>query len=78
MASPTHDSLWAQWMKLLRKVGEFQSKLVLTLTFYLIFTPYALVGKLFGKDPLGTKRRGESYLLDKSEQRKEEDYYKQY
>lgn len=40
------------WMKLASVLGWFNSKVLLTLIFYLIVTPVGLLFRLFGNDPL--------------------------
>jgi hypothetical protein len=40
------------WMGLANLMGAAGSYLVLTLTFFLVFTPMGLVMRLFGRDPL--------------------------
>ncbi len=54
------------WMKLAALLGYVNSRVLLSLMFYLVFTPYGLVMRLFGRDPL-RRRRGshskESYWI---------------
>jgi hypothetical protein len=40
------------WMPLARGIARVLTWLILALAFYLVFTPYSLVLKLIGKDPL--------------------------
>ncbi len=42
---------WA-WMKMAHLLGQVMTRLILTLTFYLVITPLGLIMKLSGKDPL--------------------------
>lgn len=47
------------WMKLAMLLGAVNSRILLTLVFYLMFAPYNLISRLFGRDQLnrrGTKR----------------------
>jgi saxitoxin biosynthesis operon SxtJ-like protein len=46
------------WMKLAGILGYVNSRILLFLLFYLVITPYGLVSRLFGRDPLN--RRSES------------------
>lgn len=43
--------VWA-WYKLAEGLGWFNSRVLLTLIYYLIVTPIALLFRLFGNDPL--------------------------
>lgn len=45
------------WMKLAGLLGYVNSRILLTLLFYGVFTPYRIVSRLFGRDPL-TRRGG--------------------
>ncbi|MCA1591197.1 MAG: SxtJ family membrane protein [Acidobacteria bacterium] len=50
------------WMRVATSLGWINSRVLLSLMFYGVFTPYRLVSRLAGRDPLhrrGTKR--ESY-----------------
>ncbi len=78
MAKGVLHSLWNAWKKAANRIGVFQSKIILTLVFYLIFTPYALIGRLFGKDPLNFRREKGKYFWEKKRERRPEEYYKQY
>ena len=40
------------WMKLAAALGYVNSRVLLSLLFYLVFTPYGFVSRLFGRDPL--------------------------
>jgi hypothetical protein len=44
------------WMRLAVALGHVNSRVLLTLMYYLVFTPYGLVSRLAGRDPL--RRRG--------------------
>jgi len=43
------------WFKLAEKLGWFNSRLILSIVYFLLFTPIALVLKLFGNSPLDKK-----------------------
>ena len=46
------------WMTLASVLGYVNSRILLFLLFYLLFTPYSLISRLFGRDPLN--RRGKA------------------
>lgn len=47
--------LWKAWKPIAQKIGDFQARVILTLMYFLILGPIALLTKLF-RDPLGMKR----------------------
>ena len=51
------------WMKLANILGYIMTRVILTITFYLIITPIGLLRQLFSKDPLDIKidKSAESY-----------------
>lgn len=50
--------LWRRWLSVARKIGEFQSRVVLTIFYFTFAAPFALGVKVFS-DPLRLKRGGE-------------------
>jgi hypothetical protein len=46
------------WMKLAGLLGYVNSRVLLSLVFYLLFVPYSLVARLVGRDPLNRRKRG--------------------
>lgn len=44
------------WLRLSLVVGTFNSRVLLTIFFFILFTPLALVRRLFGKNLLGIKK----------------------
>jgi hypothetical protein len=47
-----------------RLIGKIQAELILFLFYFLIFTPYSYVLRLFGHDPLRLKRQVSSNWQD--------------
>ena len=45
------------WMRLARVLGWVNSRVLLTVFFVLVVTPYGLLQRLFGRDPLGRRWR---------------------
>lgn len=45
---------WA-WMKMAHYLGLVMTRVILTITFYLVVTPLAVAMKLFGRDPMNRK-----------------------
>jgi hypothetical protein len=46
------------WMTIAVVIGWVMARVVLTLLFFVVFTPMGLIARLFGKDFLILKRRG--------------------
>ena len=54
---------WARWMRIAGVIGDFQSRVVLSLFYFVIVFPFGLVVRLFG-DPLKIRRRRETGWTD--------------
>lgn len=48
--------LWDRWMVLARKIGKFQSRILLTFFYFVIVLPFGLAVRLLA-DPLHIRRR---------------------
>jgi hypothetical protein len=48
--------LWSHWLVLAYKIGQFQSRIILTLFYFILVTPFGLVTRIF-TDPLHIRRR---------------------
>ena len=48
--------LWSHWLVLAHKIGQFQSRIILTLFYFIVVTPFGLGVRLFA-DPLHVRRR---------------------
>ena len=46
--------LWERWKVLAQRIGDFQARVILTLVYFVILGPMAIVLKLL-RDPLGLK-----------------------
>ena len=58
------------WMQLAAVLGYVNSRILLSLMYYGVFTPYALISRLAGRDPL--RRRGarsETYWVERKTSR---------
>jgi len=47
------------WMQFARALGWVNSRILLTLLFVLVLTPYGMLQRLLGRDPLGRRWRAE-------------------
>lgn len=64
------------WMRLAVFLGHVNSRVLLTLMYYLVFTPYGVVSRLFGRDPLARRgKAGESYWVERKRTRQEREQF---
>ena len=58
------------WVKIGNVIGKINSYIIMFLLFFLIFTPVAIIFKIFGRDPLKRKIRKnkETYWEERKEQ----------
>lgn len=55
------------WLKATQGIGWVMSRVLLTLIYYLILTPLALMARLFSRNPLQLKRKAEgSYFIERN------------
>jgi hypothetical protein len=67
---PAARAFHVAWMKLAFALGYVNSRVLLFLLFYLVITPYGLIAKLFGHDPLNRRAKGrESYWIPREHSR---------
>jgi hypothetical protein len=52
--------LWENWKKLAKKIGDFQARLILTVLYFVIVAPFALIVR-FAADPLSIKPHQEGW-----------------
>jgi hypothetical protein len=58
------------WMNVAKALGYVNSRILLGLIFYGIFTPYGFISRLVGRDPLGRRGAGrESYWTERKSSR---------
>jgi hypothetical protein len=50
------DKIAMAWMWFAELLGKFMPKIVLSILFFVVFVPFALLYRLFKKDPLNIKR----------------------
>lgn len=64
------------WMRLAFALGYVNSRILLTIIYFLVFTPYGFISRLFGRDPL--QRRGkqaESYWIPRERTRQTKEQF---
>ena len=70
LVPPAARAFHTAWMKFAALLGHVNSRVLLTLMYYLVVTPYGFVTRLAGRDPL--RRRGsraESYWVERKSTR---------
>ena len=50
--------LWERWKRIAKTIGDFQARLILTVFYFIIVGPFALIVRR-AADPLSLKKRGE-------------------
>lgn len=68
MPSPLRP-VYAAWLKTAHSIGRIVTTVILTLLYYLVITPSALLKRAFGGPPLPTKpdKHASSYWVDRVE-----------
>ena len=58
--------VYKKWMRFAEVIGNFNTKIILSITYFLVFTPIRIVSSVFREDPLKRKLEPEkdSYWLD--------------
>jgi hypothetical protein len=49
------NQIWQRWVKVSKKLGDFQARLLLSLFYLVIVCPFGLILRVFA-DPLGLKK----------------------
>ncbi|RJP22530.1 MAG: hypothetical protein C4527_21760 [Candidatus Omnitrophota bacterium] len=62
--------VYRYWMKFAMALGWFNSRVILSLTFYLLFTPISFIQKLIGRDAMEREfpKKTDSYWIDRSQE----------
>ncbi len=71
LLSPAGSRIFHQgWMRFAGVLGYVNSRILLSLMFYLVFTPYGLVMRLFGRDTMNRRGAGkQSYWIPRAKTR---------
>ncbi len=73
---PAARAFHTAWMKFAEGLGYVNSRVLLTLMYYLAVTPYGLISRLAGRDPLRRRApRGESYWVERKRTRQERERF---
>jgi len=57
----TLKRLWQGWKRIAKKIGNFQSRVLLTIFYFTVVLPFGLAARLFS-DPLRIKKRPTQWL----------------
>ena len=61
---PVHKRIWQWWVPIAHKIGNFQARLILTVFYFTMLVPFALLVKLF-TDPLRIKPKTKKGWIDR-------------
>jgi hypothetical protein len=61
-----HRRAWEWWKRVARKIGDFNARVILTIFYIILLSPFALAVK-FLTDPLSIKKKTEKGWLTKIE-----------
>jgi hypothetical protein len=77
LALPLWIRFFRVWMKFAGVLGWVMTRVILTVFFYVLLTPYGLVARLFRRDPLDLdwQQRKPSYWIDKPSVAPEQERY---
>lgn len=57
--------IWEAWKRIAKKIGDFNSRLILTLFYFIFVAPISILVKI--KDPLGIKKQKTQNWIPKQE-----------
>lgn len=61
-------TLYKGWMKFAHALGWVNTRIILTLVYYFVFTPLALIFRVVGKDPMNRKLQlVETYWVEREQ-----------
>jgi hypothetical protein len=64
----------AAWMRFAGLLGFVNSRIILTIVFFVLLTPIALIRRLLASDPLQTRRHEGTYWRDRKDERNPDHY----
>ncbi|NIT13658.1 MAG: hypothetical protein GTN99_05280, partial [Candidatus Dadabacteria bacterium] len=64
---PVHKRIWKWWVPKAHRFGNFQARLILTIFYFTIFMPFALLVKIF-TDPLRIKQKTPKGWIERKEE----------
>lgn len=73
-------TLYSYWMKFAHALGWVNTRIILSIVYFLIFTPLALIFRLIGKDPMERRfEAADSYWVKREAREfRQEDYRRQF
>jgi hypothetical protein len=64
------------WMRFAFALGYINSRIILTIIYFLVFVPYGLISRLFGRDPLQLREKGkDSYWTPRATTRQTKEQF---
>lgn len=73
-------TLYKAWMKFAHALGWVNTRIILSIVYFLIFTPLALIFRLIGKDPMERRfdEAGSYWVKREAKEFRPEDYRRQF
>lgn len=73
-------TLYSYWMKFAHALGWVNTRIILSIVYFLIFTPLSIIFRLIGKDPMERrfKAAGSYWTKREATEFRQEDYKKQF
>ena len=76
---PALQPVFRVWMRIAAALGWFNTRLLLGVLYFLVFTPFGLVQRLFARDPLQLARPAqESLWIPKAQAADKNSYFRQF
>jgi Saxitoxin biosynthesis operon protein SxtJ len=76
LVPPAARAFHVAWMRLAEALGYVNSRVLLTLMYYLAVTPYGLFSRFAGRDPLRRRGKGSgSYWVERKRTRQERERF---
>lgn len=63
------------WMTFAFALGYINSRIILTLIYFLVFVPYGLISRLVGRDPLQLRQKKDSYWTPRIAKRQSKEQF---
>lgn len=78
MIKKSIKNFFQAWLKIGTFIAYLNTKLILSIMFYIVFTPYGLFAKLINKNILSLKINDDTNTYWKEKEHKTVEYYKQF
>ena len=70
--------IWAGWLKIAFVVGNTISSIILIVFYFTFFAPFAILFRLFGRDPLAVQSQSSNWLIKEKSPSSMEDFVNEF